>query len=182
MIKIHHLKTSLWWRPIIFHGLGTPRVYDNIFANGWHKKHHYSLAHLRWSPYSRTAPLSWSWDFTCNPLKVELLAGFSLRVSIMNRTLLGMMEDWGPFWRKFAWKVMCANPWAASPMMKAALGVGVCSGHVSCHNWHERFFSIFFLHHPGVDRENTIHHGNLLSFIFRGYFTHILRAQNLHCS
>ena len=27
------------------------------------------LAHLRWSPYSRTAPLSWSWNFTCNPLK-----------------------------------------------------------------------------------------------------------------
>ena len=26
-------------------------------------------------PYSRTAPLSWSWDFTCNPLKVSLLAG-----------------------------------------------------------------------------------------------------------
>ena len=23
-----------------------------------------SLAHLRWSPYSRTAPLSWSWDLT----------------------------------------------------------------------------------------------------------------------
>ena len=22
----------------------------------------------RWSPYSRTAPLSWSWDFTCNRL------------------------------------------------------------------------------------------------------------------
>ena len=28
----------------------------------------------RWSPYFRTAPLSWSWDFTGKPLKVSLLS------------------------------------------------------------------------------------------------------------
>ncbi len=36
---------------------------------------YFSLAHLRWSPYSLNAPLSWSWDFTCKPLKVKPLAG-----------------------------------------------------------------------------------------------------------
>ena len=30
------------------------------------------ISHLRWSPCSRTAPLGWSWDFTCNPLKFNL--------------------------------------------------------------------------------------------------------------
>ena len=33
------------------------------------------LAHLRWSPYSLNAPLSWSWDFTCNTLKVKPCRG-----------------------------------------------------------------------------------------------------------
>ena len=41
---------------------------------------HLDLVHLRWSPYSQTAPLSWSWDLTnVGPTKSwKLLAGFSL--------------------------------------------------------------------------------------------------------
>ncbi len=50
------------------------------------RKTNISMAHLRWSPYSQTAPLSWSWDLTnVGPTKsLTTLAGFSLRVAMLS--------------------------------------------------------------------------------------------------
>ena len=49
---------------------------------------------IRWSPYSRTAPLSWSWDLTnVGPTKSLTLSPGDLRVA-MNHSLI-FFDVWG---------------------------------------------------------------------------------------
>ncbi len=96
--KRWHVVCKTWWyrleRVVFFNK-------KNVKLRRGDKLSPIIMAHFRWSPYSRTAPLSWSWDLT----NVTFSPGFSLGENNENHGSLRSSCNWLVFHSSLTWRI-----------------------------------------------------------------------------